>query len=416
MKIIVTNAALSNAGDAAIMLGTCAILRRTFGQGGGPDIAVRDQQPENASKHFPEFEIGPVLYSRIEAWLPRPRFRKVGIVVVFMAAALWRTPLGPIAARLLPRPIRRELAAYAAADVVISAGGTYLVPHYRLTPKLVDLMVARLLGRPYVLFTQSLGPFDGIQDKLLKPVLHHARHIFVRDGKSRRHLADFGVRAGRVTVCADAAFALDGRQGQEDRGNESPRIAISVRDWPHFSGNAALSTTRYREAIATLAQHLIRSRGAAITFISTCQGVEGYWTDDSRVAEDILIRIPPALWPSVTIDSEFHRPEDMVARLSAFDLIVATRMHVAIMGLTAGVPVLPIAYEFKTRELFDAMGQSDMVMEMDTVSANDICKRADAALDDLSSLREQVAAQSKFLSRSAYQSGPILKKSLEHTI
>src|SRR3546814_4747390 len=91
--------------------------------------------------------------------------------------------------------------------MVVSSGGTYLVPHYRLMPKLLDFLVVLALGRPLVLFTQSLGPFHGVGQRwLLRRVLSRATLILVRDERSLGYLRRLGVPSDRVRVCADAAF------------------------------------------------------------------------------------------------------------------------------------------------------------------------------------------------------------------
>ena len=43
-----------------------------------------------------------------------------------------------------------------------------------------------------------------------------------------------------------------------------------------------------------------------------------------------------------------------------FDFVVATRMHMMILSLCVGTPVLPIAYEFKTKELAARLGIADV--------------------------------------------------------
>src|SRR3546814_14518787 len=93
--------------------------------------------------------------------------------------------------------------------MVVSSGGTYLVPHYRLMPKLLDFLVVLALGRPLVLFTQSLGPFHGVGQRcLLRRVLSRAPLILVRDELPLGHLRRLAVPSDVALVCADTAFAL----------------------------------------------------------------------------------------------------------------------------------------------------------------------------------------------------------------
>jgi colanic acid/amylovoran biosynthesis protein len=50
------------------------------------------------------------------------------------------------------------------------------------------------------------------------------------------------------------------------------------------------------------------------------------------------------------------------------DFVVATRMHMMIMSLCVGTPVLPIAYEFKTKEVAKHIGVADLLLDIDTVT------------------------------------------------
>jgi colanic acid/amylovoran biosynthesis protein len=57
-----------------------------------------------------------------------------------------------------------------------------------------------------------------------------------------------------------------------------------------------------------------------------------------------------------------------MALVKGFDFVVATRMHMMIMSLCVGTPVLPIAYEFKTKEVAKRIGVADVVLDIDTVT------------------------------------------------
>lgn len=415
MKIVVTNTALANTGDAAIMLGTAMILRRAFGN--DVSFSLRDQQPDEVRERYPEFDIGPVLFDRLLDWLG-PRLTKIGVGLLFSVLAFWHTPLRRAALLLLPRAIRRDLDTLAAADLLVSAGGTYFVPHYRTSPKLVDLMAAAVVGTPYILFTQSLGPFPRKGGWLLKAVLRRARMIIVRDRPSRVYLMAAGVKPERIFECADAAFALMPSGRVPPRRSGPFHVAISVRHWPHFDGggDGEAEMARYRRAIAELVRHLVENRRARVTFISTCQGVDAYWTDDSRVAEAIVGTLPEAVRRRTTIDPAFHRPEDLTTVFGNCDMVVATRMHAAILALVAGVPVLPIAYEFKTRELFTRLGFGDLVTDMDGASGAELCRKTDGIFAHRNQLREEIGECVTVMRWSAFAAGRHVSGNLGHAL
>jgi colanic acid/amylovoran biosynthesis protein len=58
--------------------------------------------------------------------------------------------------------------------------------------------------------------------------------------------------------------------------------------------------------------------------------------------------------------------------LTRFDVVVATRMHMAILSLCAAVPVIAIAYEFKTRELFSKLGIQCYACDINSLTADSL--------------------------------------------
>jgi colanic acid/amylovoran biosynthesis protein len=267
------------------------------------------------------------------------------------------------------------------ADAVISTGGTYMVERYDIQGRLLELEAAVLMKRPLILFTQSLGPFSKPGNRrAIRRVANRARLVLLRDETSRRHLTEIGVAGPHLHVVPDGVFAFPLHAPAAT--DQVKHIAISVRDWP-YADDAVRANTAYRNAIGGLATHLIHDRGVHITFLSTCQGTPNYWTDDSAVAVRIAEDLGPDVRDSVTVDQTFHTPEELVARLADFDLVIATRMHMAILSLVAGVPVFPIAYEFKTQELFEHLGLGVWVRDFDAVASPGFAADVDRFIDTL---------------------------------
>jgi colanic acid/amylovoran biosynthesis protein len=415
MRIVITNTAVLNTGDAAILFATMEILRESFE---GPlEIVVCDQQAEAAGRYYPDLRFRPVLYDQLTQELGE-KYRKLHAVRLLVAAFLWRSPLRALGKLLVPSAMHRSIDDFACADMIVSAGGTYLVPHYRIFPKLLDLLVARAARRPLVLFTQSLGPFPGPRRGVLHFVLRSAHAILVRDARSYRHLLDYGIRPDRIAECADAAFALAKPKSEKNNSamdGQSLQVAISVRDWPHIGTDGPEGMARYLRAMAETVHWLIERGDVDITFLSTCQGVTEYWTDDSSIAESIVAQLPDSVGQKVHIDREFHDPKALIGRLTAFDLVIATRMHVAILALGAGAPVLPIAYEFKTVELFKRLGLSDLVHDIETVSSGRLCAAIDNLLRNRTDMKRKLASSVERERHSAFSAGRYIRDTVRLT-
>lgn len=386
LTVAVTNTVVLNGGDAAILEALVALLRGAFGS--DTRVLVYDEHLDAARRRYPGYEFRRPLErgTRVRGGptLLRPALRGLRRARLYAAAWLHGRGLGRVADRILPSGPASALAELAGADLVVSTGGTYLVERYPLAERFVDLRAALLARRPLVLFTQSLGPFRRARNRIaLGPIVRRARLVLVRDERSRRHLLDLGADPRRVELSADAAFALPGPHPVAPRSGDarSPRIAVSVRHWLHFQSPDG--RRRYEQAVAELVHALVARRGAEVTFVSTCQGASRYAKDDSVTAEAIAERLPAETRRSVTVDGAFHRPGELIEVLGGFDLVVATRMHAAILALVAGTPVYPIAYEFKTEELSERLGLADRVERIEELTGGSLTAGVERLLDEL---------------------------------
>ncbi|HEX8639912.1 MAG TPA: polysaccharide pyruvyl transferase family protein [Allosphingosinicella sp.] len=376
MKIVITNVVALNSGDAAILKGVIRTLEQAFGR---CEIVVLDRQSEVSRRYYPELDLRQMYIPRLHDG-PLARFAaRIGlsrpVTLLRFGVCLAAGALAPLRL-LLPPQARSNLAAFRSADLVVSTGGTYLVEHYNISEKFVQLALMQASGAPTVLFTQSLGPFRSRPNIWrVRETVRHFGLVLLRDQRSLDHLRAIAAEGSDAHVVADAAFALADEEhlsAAARRRLAAPlRVAVSVRDWS-FPGSPdpEQARSRYLQALGAAVSHLVRAHGARVTLISTCQGVPEYWTDDSAVAAAIAATLPEDVRASVELDRAFHAPETLIETLAGFDFVLATRMHMAILSLCSGTPVLPIAYEFKTLELFRRLGLGDLVSDIEAVGAD----------------------------------------------
>ena len=391
MKLTITNTVALNGGDAAILMAIIALVRSQFGA--EAEIVVFDSQPEAAAKYYPGTEFRGFLFPR----LGRGLRRRVNTARVLSSARLLRAGFPRTARLLCPTPLWGDLCVYFESDAVISTGGTYLVEHYDLSGRLFDFELTQTVGTSLSLYTQSLGPFrDSVLGDRLKRILNNATVVLVRDEKSVRHLDEIGVAGESVKVSADAAFALADEStlaAAADRVTDPNdlRVAISVRHWQHFGrSDPELGMPQYLQAIADLVDHLVNVKKARVILVSSCQGIPEYWTDDSKTAAKVLELLSDHTRQRVTLDRSFHSPNDLMTLLGEQDLVVATRMHVAILALCAGTLVVPIAYEFKTKELFARLGAAKYVRDIESVDGAKLVETVDRALEHSATDRSEL--------------------------
>lgn len=385
LRVAVLGTVMSNTGDAAILYGTVDALRRAYTP--QLDVTIFDTLPEVCARHYPSFRVFPWLHRIIDRGSRRGWRRKRTMALALLAAKLWGTRPGSIIQHFLPEDLRTALHCIAQADLVMAPGGTYLVSYYRQYDRLFGFVLAICLGKPVIFFTQSIGPLpEGRDRRLMRLILSRASLVLLRDERSERALRDLGVVHRRVRVTADAAFALalDDLEHQPARkGSTHPRIAISVREWRHFPASTAHEgMDRYLSVIRGLCRALIDRHNAKLTFLSTCQGVPEYGYDDSKVADRVVSGLPTDVSHQIHIDRDFHSPKQLLDMFQSFDLLISTRMHAAILALSARTPSIAIAYEFKSSELFARLGIPERAFNIEDITADGLCAAVTEILGD----------------------------------
>ncbi|WP_271895867.1 polysaccharide pyruvyl transferase family protein [Candidatus Phyllobacterium onerii] len=399
MKIIVENTVCLNTGDAAILLAIRHILRNVWGE--DLRFQVFDSQPEVAarlypSKEYPDLEFHKLLSESVFKYSYDQNVLKNAVKPLYnriVIEALRRFGRGgSIDKMLFSDSDRRSLEIYRDADLVITTGGTYLVENYNLERRLNQFRIDAIVGKDPVFFTQSLGPFNKDYNRQeLKPVFDRSPLILLRDSRSKDHIVDLVEDPDKCHVVADAVFALadtDRIAGilAADQTPKTGRVAISVRHWNYVKGGGD-GMRRYLDSIRNIVTTLVRDQGKEVTFLSTCQGVPEYAHDDSKAAKAIVAELDPEIARHVSVDASFHTPEQLMALVKGFDFVVATRMHMMIMSLCVGTPVLPIAYEFKTKEVAKRIGVSDVLLDIDTVTVEEAGQKLDTFIQNLEHYR-----------------------------
>lgn len=366
MRVLITNAVISNTGDAAILQGIEDSLVRA-GVCNRDDITVCDSDARGTSVVYGEKRIRQQL--TVSPPRSRPRLRR--------ALQRLRSVLGRTVVRrpelasflLLKTPLRYTEygAAYNAmnaADVVISTGGTYLVDHYKFTDKVTELEIARSMGKPVFLWTQSMGPFKTEPARSdIQRLDGWLSGLFCRDLRSFRSWEESNSVPTLGRVVPDVAFAMDIEVANDASGNEKEKYAIlSVREWSKGGVDSdGYSQSSYETGMRFMASQLLE-RGWKVVALSTCQGLERYAVDDSEYASKVFTDL------DVDIIKDHHTPRQLVKALAAADLVVTTRMHLSILSLMAKVPTLAVAYEFKTMELFDSLGLGHAAVKIEDIN------------------------------------------------
>jgi len=269
----------------------------------------------------------------------------------------------------LPAHLRAVAQLYAKADLVVPVGGGYirsrngLMNRLNIPLLLHPLLFGYLLGKPTVLYSQSVGPFqNGFEKWLVRLVLSRMTLILLRENTSLTLLASLGVTRN-TTRAIDSGFLLQSRQQVDIRSQyHIPPgrllVGVTVRAW--LTGAAQ---TAYEKAVAAALDNLVKTAAAHIVFIPqvTAKG------DDDRVVNRRVHAFMHHRDRAIVIEDapDHHRIKAIYDNL---DILLGTRFHSVIFSLTSYVPVLAIEYEHKTSGIMHDLKLDAWVIKIEDVT------------------------------------------------
>lgn len=257
------------------------------------------------------------------------------------------------------------LRALAGCDLLVSGGGGLLqdatgpgsVPYY-----LGVIAAARLLGRPFMVYAQGVGPLRAGWARAGLRLLRGAAAVTVRDAESAEYLARAGVRG--VEVTADAVLALPPGAGQKGVPPELREVgvadgetvvAIAPRPHPHPGLVAAL---------ASAADDLAARLPARVVLVPM------QFPEDTRACAAVAaaMRARPVLLARRIAAGRYP------AVFAGFHAVIGMRLHALILAALARRPAVGLSYDPKIQAFLRGLGRADCELGLDA-SAEAIAER-----------------------------------------
>lgn len=370
MRVLITNAySARNKGDAAILVGMLADLRS--------QEAFRGAEFRISTAAFPEdkgnYSCNVVSsFHSLKQQFTRCRWLQCLCFVLFILPSSFAWAAAHRLGRNLwvPCSWRSLFQEYAEADLVVAAGGGYLYTHsmwrgnLMLVITVYSFWFATLLGKPFYLYGQSIGPFAArFQAAMVRFALSYARLVLVREGLSKAFLSRWRLPCP-VAMTGDASFLLP-RPAEEDvplnLSYAQTLVGITLREWP----NGKEGQRRFEVAIAEFVNWLTRDLAATVVFVP--QVTFAAWGDDDRM---VMRRV----YQGVEDRSRVMLIEDELsvfqvkALCGAVNFFVGMRMHSNIFALSMGVPTLAIGYQPKSEGIMRQLGLERFLITVEEVT------------------------------------------------
>ena len=249
---------------------------------------------------------------------------------------------------------------------------------------------------------------------LLRDVLAEADAVTLRDPSSAARLREIGVtRPVEVTADPVPHYARNSHRKQTSHNSRLQRVVVCPRHW-YTLENAVPDEQAFDVLLSAFAQSLddIGARyGSDIVFVPfrTSPG------DDDRVICDAIA--DRMKYPGVVrLQEADPTVQGTLEQIASADLVIAMRLHAAVMATSMGIPTVAVSYMPKVGDYMASIGQDGFCTTVEAVSARWLSERADAAAARYEELSAELEATTAELSGRFLENGRILADLLSSSL
>lgn len=300
---------------------------------------------------------------------------------------------------------RQELAAEIKGLDLFILGGGGLLFHTEARIYMREVVLAKELGVPVMVYAISVGPVhDSAEQDMIREGLNKVDVLTVRERAAKRLLEDWGVTKD-IIVTADAALLLEPKEisrevvQREGLDDTKTVIGISVRE----PGPASdLGIESYYSYIANAADYMVERFDAHIVFVPMERHVL-----DLQHSHMVLSKMLNAEQASV-LKGEYS-PAQMLSIVKNFVFGVGMRLHFLIFLALAGVPFVALPYASKVEGFLESL---QIELPPQYLNPGRLIAYIDKFWDHREDLKRQICTKLPNLQKKAAETNDLVVQSL----
>jgi colanic acid/amylovoran biosynthesis protein len=376
-KVLVTHVySPENKGDAALLSVLLKDISTVF-RAADVLIAITFEIKKND-----KFEGYPLYESFMH--LAMSRFHSKPLILLYSFFVMFTTTLWAVIYKYtgfafpLPEKQQTLMQKFVTADVVIGVGGGYLRGQNKGIGSLLyvslvlhPLWISRILRKPFIAYSQSIGPFSNkLEESLIAWSLNTcATTVMAREDISTQLLERIGVKVKTVRSI-DSGFGFESQVAPIDL-----RKQLSIPDKLLLVGVTAKryakarEQERYERELAASLDKIQSKHPVYIIFIP--QVTAAFNNDDDRL-------VHTRIHSYMNSDSNIHLVDadlthhEIKRYYENLDFLIGTRFHSVIFALTSRVPSIAIEYEHKTSGIMKDLNLEQWVVPFKDVNSKDM--------------------------------------------
>ena len=294
-----------------------------------------------------------------------------------------------------------------------------------LFPKCIEILIAKIFGKPVFVGAQTIGPFEignlcSLWGKMLtRFALNKVDVLTVREHYSKRLLQKIGVK-GNIKVVVDEAFnaeTVDSERAEKLLYAENLDIkklrregklvvGVSLRAWTMVNERKTL-----RKKLLKVLETLSKDRQHHFVFIPT--HASRHLPRIIKVVEKVVTsRVEPE---RCTFISNPYTWQEIKSFFGLMDAVIAVSFHSAVFSLSTNIPTLGLYegeyYHMKMKGLFNLVGLSNFALDASTEKAEKILSKFKELIMRKEEIKKFLIEKKPILQRSC---GYAVKKLIEH--
>jgi len=275
----------------------------------------------------------------------------------------------------------------------ISAGDSFsdLYGLRRLVQGFLIRSLLLLLGKDFILFPQTYGPFRRrISKALARYILKRAKRIYSRDQAGLEYaqgLLGVGATDARLRFAPDVAFLLDAREPRgadlvdlhRFRSERPVLVGLNVSGLLYYGGytdrNEFGLKVDYRRLIDDIVAALLKAPEAGVLLVPHViprGDFPGSKENDLHACLDVRDRLAQTYPDRLFVVQGDYDQAQIKHIIGLCHFFLGARMHSCIAALSQCIPAIGLAYSKKFRGVFETVGAADLVLDMRSAGVDEI--------------------------------------------
>jgi polysaccharide pyruvyl transferase WcaK-like protein len=213
-----------------------------------------------------------------------------------------------------------------------------------------------------------------------------------RDASSKDHLEAIGVDVTNDAVYPDLAFSLPRAvPANHDPGRQGIVVGVGLMNYFGRSGNDETIYREYLQRLAFFVVRLLERRYTVRILIGDFVWDQGVRRDLRRVLDERRCNYEDGR----IIDEPAFSVDELLSQLASVDVVVSSRFHNLLLGLTLKKPVVAISYQEKFKPLMDGVELGDFCQDIEHLDVDDLITKVISIQENAPAIKSRIEAKTE---------------------